>query len=173
MEMLHVLQQKKTKVTDRMKELWALKDKEGKSWTREQSEEYSRLETDASALEKELKQRIEYQRIVQSNKSVDEKRFERETKGIGIHSLLRSLIYKQTGDSDFKEDTGKVSEFTRESELSEGGVRDKPPGALAIPGRALMHTFKRALTTADASGGEAIQDYTETQPWMFCMPELF
>ena len=127
-------------------------------------DEYAKLQEDAKALSKELEQRLEYQRFVDIDKPQAERKFERETRGIGIHKICRALLYKATNDSDFKEDVGKVQEFTRESEISGSGVREKTPGSFALPQKSFapVRTFKRALTTAGASGGEAIQDYTET-----------
>ena len=158
--MLHLLQQKKTKITDRMKALWELKDKEKKSWSREEEEEYGRLEEDAKAVQKELSQRMEYQRFLDDEKPQAEKKFERQTKNLSLHNIVRSLLYKSSGDSCFKEDTGKVEEWCREAEIQEGGVKDKIPGSFAIPQKAYtpMRSYKRALTTSDTSGGEAIQD---------------
>ena len=91
--------------------------------------------------------------------SKDEKKFERQTQSIGIGSLCRYLLYKKHGQSEFKEDTGKVDEFLRESQNEYGASNG--PGEISIPPAAFrnqMQSFRRALTTATNSGGEGIED---------------
>ena len=63
MQQLHILNQKKQAIQDRMTALWDVRDKEKKEWTREQKTEYEQLETDAKSVATELNQRLEYQEI--------------------------------------------------------------------------------------------------------------
>ena len=163
--MLHNLTQSKSKKIDAMQKLWSVKDS-GK-WTREQSIEYERLASEVKELQKEIDQRIEYQRYISNDQtSKDEKKFKRETKDIGILDLMKSLVARKSGNSKLV-DTGKVNEFCREAELEHG--QQTPLDGISIPPQAFTHTnkervqhYQRALTTASASGGESIQDFIET-----------
>lgn len=164
--MLHNLTQSKTKKIDAMQSLWKIKD-EGKQWTREQSTEYEKLASEVKELQKEIDQRIEYQRYISNDQtSNDERKFQKETSNIGILDLMKSLVARKSGNN-MGVDIGKVNEFCREAENEYG---QKPPlDGISIPPQAFTHTnkervqhYQRALTTADASGGESIQDFLET-----------
>ena len=159
MQQLHILNQKKQAIQDRMTALWDVRDKEKKEWTREQKTEYEQLENDAKSVATELNQRLEYQRYLTNAKSEDEKKYERQTKSIGIGSLCRYLLYKKHGQNEFKEDMGKIDEFTREAQNEYGASNG--PGEISIPPQAFrnqVQIFRRALTTATNSGGEGIED---------------
>lgn len=164
--MLHNLTQSKSKKVDAMQSLWKIKD-EGKQWTREQSTEYEKLASEVKELQKEIDQRIEYQRYVSNDQtSNDERKFKRETSNIGILDLMKSLVARKSGNN-MGVDAGKVNEFCREAENNYGC--SQPLEGLSIPPEAFRHTnkeqlqsYQRALTTADASGGESIQDFIET-----------
>ena len=162
--MLHNLTQSKSKKTAAMQELWKIKDS-GKQWTREQSTEYDKLASEVKELQKEIDQRIEYQRYISNDQtSKDEKKFNRETANVDVGTLVRSLIFKRTGDHYFKEDCGKVQEFCREHSLKYGET-SKAPDSLPLVPQAFKNTarsYQRALDTSTSSGGHAIQDYVET-----------
>ena len=49
-----------------------------------------------------------------------------------------TYLYKKHGQSEFKEDTGKIEEFTRQASMDAGAVSN--PGEIAIPARAFRHT---------------------------------
>ena len=87
-------------------------------WTREQSIEYERLASEVKELQKEIDQRIEYQRYISNDQtSKDEKKFKRETKDIGILDLMKSLVARKSGNSKLV-DTGKVNEFVVKPNLN-------------------------------------------------------
>ena len=164
--MLHNLTKSKSKKVDAMQALWKIKD-EGKQWTREQSTEYEKLASEVKELQKEIDQRIEYQRYISNDQtSKDEKKFKKETSNIGILDLMKSLVARKSGNN-MGVDAGKVNEFCREAENNYGC--SQPIEGLSIPPQAFTHTniermqtYQRALTTAAASGGESIQDFIET-----------
>ena len=163
--MLHNLTNSKSKKTAAMQELWKIKDS-GKQWTREQSTEYEKLASEVKELQKEIDQRIEYQRYISNDVvSKSEKKFRKET-NISILDLMKSLVARKSGNNKLV-DTGRVNEFTREAEIEYG--QQTPLDGISIPPRAFTHTnkereqhYQRALTTANASGGESIQDFVET-----------
>lgn len=160
MQQLHILNQKKQAIQDKMTSLWDIRDKENREWTREQKTLYEQLETDAKELSKELNQRLEYQKYLANTKPEAEKKFERQTNSIGIGNLCRYLLYKKHGQAEYKEDLGKVEEFTREAQ-NEFQAGSNSPGEISIPPQAFrkqMQSFQRALTTATASGGQGIED---------------
>ena len=154
MQHLHLVQQQIANVREDMSKLWKLRE-EGKTWDSTQKESYSKLESKMKELAKERDQRIEFERHIQREKPAAVKKFERETDGISIVNLMRALLYKKHGESDFKEDVGRVNEFTREAENQYGSQAQV--GSYSIPPRAfkqdVQHT-RAALTTT--TGSESI-----------------
>ena len=154
MQHLHLVQQQIANVREDMSKLWKLRE-EGKQWDKDQKESYSKLEAKMKDLAKERDQRIEFERHIQNEKPKAVKRFERETDGISIVNLMRALLFKKHGESDFKEDVGRVNEFTREAENQYGSQAQV--GSYSIPPRAfkqdVQHT-RAALTTT--TGSESI-----------------
>ena len=164
--MLHNLTKSKSKKVDAMQELWEIKNS-GQAWTRDQSTKYEKLASEVKELQKEIDQRIEYQRYISNDVvSKSEKKFRKETSNISILDLMKSLVARKSGNNKLV-DTGKVNEFTREAEIEYGqqtpldGI-SIPPAAFTHTNKERMQTYQRALTTADASGGESIQDFIET-----------
>lgn len=161
--MLHNLIQKKTTLTDKMKALWEIRDS-GKDWDDDQKKSYERMSSEVDKLQKEIAQRSLFLEQTKADRPKAEKRFERETDGIGIQKLLRYLVYKKHPRSDFKEDTGKIEEYTRQAEMDHGSYH-KGFGHVVIPPRSFnprMREYQRVLTTASTSGGPGIQDMVET-----------
>ena len=155
MEHLHLIKQRLANVREEAGKLWELREK-GQEWNKEQKELYSKYEVQMRELAKERDQREAYDREIQSLKPKAEKKFERQTDNISVANLLRHLIYKRTGDSSFKEDEGKISEFTREYEKQYGAFNGEP-GGISIPPRAMelkapQHT-RAALNTTTGSEG--------------------
>ena len=163
--MLHLLNEKKSEIQKKMQSLWDVKEKEKKTWTREQTTEYDQLASDLKKVSDDISRKIEYQRYINNDKtSLDEQKFNKQTENVDVGTLVRSMIYKRTGDHYFKEDTGKVQEFCREHS-SKYGETSKAPDSLPLVPQAFkrtIQTFQRALDTSTSSGGHAIQDHVET-----------
>ena len=154
MQHLHLIQQQIANVRSEMEKLWKTRE-EGKTWDSTQKESYSKLEAKMKELAKERDQRIEFERHIQREKPSAERKFERETDGISIVNLMRALLFKKHGESEFKEDVGRVNEFTREAESQYGSQAQV--GSYSIPPRAFKQEpqhQRAALTTT--TGSESI-----------------
>ena len=164
--MLHNLIQTRSKKVARMKELWSLKDEQKRSWSEAESKEYDQLSEETKKLQTEIDQRAEFQRYVNQTASVEDKKWKKQTQNVGILDVVKALIHKRQGPvSGF--DPGPVTEMIRQAEIDYGAPASVD-GSISIPPSAFKHTqnqrameFQRALTTADNSGGPAIQDYVQ------------
>ena len=157
MQHLHLIQQQIANVRSEMEKLWKTRE-EGKTWDSTQKDSYSKLEAKMRELAKERDQRIEFERHIQREKPAAVKKWEREIdiNGISIVNLMRALLYKKHNESDFKEDLGRVNEFTREAE-KQAGSSQAQIGSLSIPPRAFQQEpqhQRAALTTT--TGSESI-----------------
>ena len=155
--MLHLMIAKQKKQKERAKELWNLRDDLKKEWTREEADEYAQLSTDMEKTQKDIEDRIKYQKYVSEDvKDKAEKKFERETSDVGIPNLIRHLLHQSSisGHSDFpKEDAGKIKEFVRENENIYGG--NAPQNGISIPPDAFRNTQKEYKRAVLLSGNTA------------------
>ena len=164
--MLHNLIQDKTKLMDKMTQLWKIRE-EGKTFTREQESEYDKMSTQVKALNKTIRDRQEYLEYMRSSESKDESKFKFQMRSVGILDLMKTLVARREGSQLPGCDIGKVNEFVRNYEM-ESGIQTPvegisiPPACFRETTKERAKTFKRALTTADASGGEALDDFLET-----------
>ena len=150
--MLHNLVAKKKTLTDKMRILWDIRD-QGKKWDETQEQEYSRMSDECDKLTKEIEQRSLFLKQTSEDQPKAEKTFQRDGASISLGTIARALLFRRTNNSVYREDLGKLREFSRETELKNGKPRDDSPDSMTIPEQA----FERVLGTSDTSGGASIQ----------------
>ena len=161
--MIRTLLLEKDKIRQSMKDLWKHRE-DGKSWTDDQKKTYDSLSERAKQLDKDLELRAEYEKTMEDQKPIADKKFDQFEKRASIVNLLKREVFKETKNSDLAKsfDAGELDEIIQE--------RNNRYPEFASPnkmylGKDLMTPMKRRamkqradLTTASTSGGDLIQD---------------
>ena len=158
--MLRQLLTQKNDIKTKMTELWSVKDK---GWSSEQTKEYDELATKAESLNKDIQRRVEFERQFASEKSKDEKSFDKNKRHANIARIIRHELHKRTGQDCFKDDYGRVSEVMQEHNNQIKGSPHIRGGCVPVPDSAFETRASVTSTTADSLIPEDVREglYTE------------
>lgn len=150
--MLRELCLKREKNKKRMTALWNAK--ESRDWSAEERKEYDELATKTESLNKDISLRSQFEKDFKLSKGKEDKDFERSQHKASIFNVIRSLIYRQTGDSSYKDDYGRVDECLQEHNRSvdKSIIKD---GFASIP-ESCFQTQKRTDITSSTQGGDSL-----------------
>ena len=156
--MIRTLLLEKDKIRQTMTDLWKQREG-GKSWTDDQKKTYDSLSERAKALDKDIKLRAEYEKTMEDQKPIADKKFDQFEKRASIVNLLKRAVFEQTKSSELEKsfDKGAIDEIVQER--NNRYPEFAKPGAMYLRSKDLMTPMKKRadLTTASNSGGDLIQ----------------
>lgn len=146
---------KRDEIKKEMESLWD--KRKDKNWDDKESKRYDFLSGEANKLNKDLKQRAEFETQFKSEADKEDRDFEKSKRDCNIAKIVRKAIFEQKGGSEYKDDYGRTNEVLQEHRraVNENYVK---AGYTPIPDSAFGNALKkRTLTSADGSAGSLIE----------------
>ena len=149
--MLRTLIQRKENLRGQMADLWNKKEKA--EWSKEERASYDKHAEAVRKIDEDIKLRSEYVEIFQREQPKADRNFRSLEQKASPFNLIKREIFKETGDSRFKIDSGPIDEVLKERERS---IDSQFRKAGELP----FKLEKRATITAgsDTSAGDLVED---------------
>ena len=163
MDLRSILEEKTAK-QDRMRELFAGKEKEGRPFNSKELTEYNSLKSEAEKLDQRAKiaaEKLEYKRAGLDT-SPEGREFSSLLNRFSLRSLIKDIAFRQTGNTAFKADAEAEHEVCAELE-KDAPIPAAGPGFFRIPEKALATHKRTDITSAADSGGALISDLVKPE----------